>query len=197
MSLPSSQLDAERQIYLFPRRKLGQKVIPHKGRRPMAIDLAVLQKFFHLPQSKACIALGISLTALKQLCRKLGVTRWPYERKKKNRRSCSKKGVKEGSSCCPSSSFLTGMEKRKKLSVGDNLQQSDSRPNGPVATLERPTLEVSQRLEGIGSLSTVLRLCDPLENISAPAMEAVTSDWEPISQAWIEWYMRCEDSNEM
>ena len=46
-----------------------------------------IKALFGLPQKDAAKALGISLTALKQVCRKLGVDRWPYWRKKKSKPS--------------------------------------------------------------------------------------------------------------
>jgi len=47
------------------------------------VDLESIEPLFDLPQKDAAKELGISLTALKQVCRKLGVDRWPYWRKKK------------------------------------------------------------------------------------------------------------------
>ena len=44
----------------------------------MALDLAAMQDKFTLPQEEAARELGISLTSLKQVCRKLGLKRWPY-----------------------------------------------------------------------------------------------------------------------
>lgn len=60
----------------------------------MALDLATLQSRFSLPQADAANELGISLTSLKQVCRKLGISRWPYHRLAKQggkRRSKSSK----------------------------------------------------------------------------------------------------------
>eukprot|EP00960_Hanusia_phi_P041166 754869-Hanusia_phi.AAC.2 len=70
----------ERQISLFPRRKQGEVEIPKKGRLPLTIDMSVIESLYTIPQVEACKILGISLTAMKQLCRKLGLDRWPYRR---------------------------------------------------------------------------------------------------------------------
>ena len=72
-------------VLLFPRRKSGQGHIIYKGRRPLAVDMPTLEKLFSMPQFKAARALGISLTALKHSCRKLGIHRWPYRRPKRSR----------------------------------------------------------------------------------------------------------------
>jgi hypothetical protein len=46
---------------------------------PVRISLEVLDKLSSLSLSAAAFRLGISPTAMKKSCRKLGVTRWPYQ----------------------------------------------------------------------------------------------------------------------
>jgi len=62
------------QVWLFPRRKNGQgaSTSTEKGRPPLKVGIESIQPLFGLPQKDAAKALGISLTALKQVCRKLG-----------------------------------------------------------------------------------------------------------------------------
>ena len=71
---------------VIPRRKArasaGQSESPSVRRRRMApvrISLEVLDKLSSLSLSAAAFRLGISPTAMKKSCRKLGVTRWPYQ----------------------------------------------------------------------------------------------------------------------
>ena len=71
------------RVHLFPRRKAGDETVPEKGRRPVEVDLRMIQGLFGVPQPDAAAALGVSLTALKQVCRKLGIPRWPYQRPSK------------------------------------------------------------------------------------------------------------------
>lgn len=71
------------RVHLFPRRKAGDETVPEKGRRPVEVDLRMIQGLFGVPQPDAAAALGVSLTALKQVCRKLGILRWPYQRPSK------------------------------------------------------------------------------------------------------------------
>ena len=61
---------------VFPRRKAGQEEdhVP----APVVITMAILEKYKDIPLSKVATKLGISTTAMKKACRKLGVTRWPY-----------------------------------------------------------------------------------------------------------------------
>jgi hypothetical protein len=68
------------KVHLFPRRKAGDHIFPEKGRLPVKVDRETVESLFGVPQPDAARALGISLTSLKQVCRKLGVTRWPYQR---------------------------------------------------------------------------------------------------------------------
>lgn len=53
---------------------------PVRGRPPVKVDIEALQLLFDRPQPEAASSLGISLTSLKLVCRKLGMTRWPYRR---------------------------------------------------------------------------------------------------------------------
>ena len=67
-------------VQLYPRRKAGAGAVPAKGRLPVELTRAAIEAFFGQPQPTAAQELGISLTALKQVCRRLGVERWPYVR---------------------------------------------------------------------------------------------------------------------
>jgi hypothetical protein len=51
----------------------------------MQLTHEAVAALFSTPQGEAAQALGISLTALKVVCRKLGISRWPYARVKKAR----------------------------------------------------------------------------------------------------------------
>jgi len=55
---------------------------PHgcASRPPSKVNIEDLQMLFEKPQPEAAKTLGISLTTLKQVCRRLGVSRWPYRR---------------------------------------------------------------------------------------------------------------------
>jgi len=72
--------DASVKVHLFPRRKAGDSIFPEKGRLPVKVDRETVESMFGVAQPDAARALGISLTSLKQVCRKLGIQRWPYQR---------------------------------------------------------------------------------------------------------------------
>ncbi|EKX44895.1 RWP-RK domain-containing protein [Guillardia theta CCMP2712] len=69
-------------VRVFPRRKaLHGALLFYKGSRGVNLKLSTIQALFHLPQTKAAASLGLSLTAFKSARRRLGISRWPYERK--------------------------------------------------------------------------------------------------------------------
>jgi hypothetical protein len=68
-------------VSLFPRRKHGGSP-PAKHRTPVTLDYETLESLFDMPQPDAARELGIALTTLKHACRRLGVARWPYSRKR-------------------------------------------------------------------------------------------------------------------
>merc|ERR1719183_3381279 len=61
---------------IFPRRKQGQHA--RTNSQPVVMNEATLSQLFTLPLHKAAIQLGISATAMKSACRKLGIKKWPY-----------------------------------------------------------------------------------------------------------------------
>ena len=71
-------------VWIYPRRKAGENAgTPAKGRPAMQLGYSAVAAFFDIPQGEAAQRLGISLTALKTVSRKLGISRWPYMRMKK------------------------------------------------------------------------------------------------------------------
>ena len=96
-------------VRMFPRRKRDGKdtdTMPCRGRQPMALNLEAVQAKFNLPQQEAASALGISVTSLKQVCRKLGVTKWPYHRFVKPKVRCSQR-------------------RREEAAITEGMEQSD------------------------------------------------------------------------
>jgi hypothetical protein len=74
-----------RSVLLYPRRKQADRSNaavqqPQRGRKPIAIERSTFEAVFHMPQPDAAKQLGISLTSMKQVSRKLGLTKWPYRR---------------------------------------------------------------------------------------------------------------------
>eukprot|EP00960_Hanusia_phi_P030787 748841-Hanusia_phi.AAC.2 len=85
-------------VFPAPSRKItvgepfAVRLVPRKRKQPencaeginqreeVKISKEDVEKYFDMPQPEAAIALGISLSTLKNVCRKIGVYRWPYQR---------------------------------------------------------------------------------------------------------------------
>jgi hypothetical protein len=62
-------------VSVFPRKK---KTEEYRAKDQMIISLKNLEPLFNVPLKEAATKLGISTTALKSVCRKFGLKRWPY-----------------------------------------------------------------------------------------------------------------------
>ena len=60
----------------------GVKKLTKHGRYTSDITLEEMERYYHLPAYEAARRMGIGLTILKRLCRKFGVQRWPYQRRR-------------------------------------------------------------------------------------------------------------------
>ena len=71
---------------IFPRRQprpdgsLAQDDGPRTRAPPVVVTPGLVSALADLPLRKAAIAVGISVTAFKKACRKLGIRRWAYKR---------------------------------------------------------------------------------------------------------------------
>ncbi|EKX33618.1 hypothetical protein GUITHDRAFT_155982 [Guillardia theta CCMP2712] len=67
---------------VFPRRKRGEPGCYSKGRDGIRLGYEDITGLFHMRQTEAAKYLGISLTTMKSVCRRVGITRWPYSRQR-------------------------------------------------------------------------------------------------------------------
>jgi len=63
---------------VFPRRGRKSGEGDKKVQDPVLITHDVMQRLFHLPLTEAARQLGLSPTAIKGACRRLGIKKWPY-----------------------------------------------------------------------------------------------------------------------
>ena len=68
--------ESRRRNLIFPRRKAGQSSRVDKV--PIELNYEIISKLFCLALPEAAERLGISATAFKAACRRLGVTKWPF-----------------------------------------------------------------------------------------------------------------------
>lgn len=64
------------RITTFPRRKAGEDMRTTSA--PVLLNKSCIEKLFHLSLQGAASKLGISRTAMKSACRKLGIQKWPH-----------------------------------------------------------------------------------------------------------------------
>jgi len=81
-------------VSLRPRPRAGS--VPEEVRAPIAVTWQALTAHFHMPLCEAARSFGIGMTSLKKVCRGLGLQRWPYSRKGRQRR-CLDSSTDEGS----------------------------------------------------------------------------------------------------
>ena len=69
-------------VRVYSRRKIGapSQQVP-RGRHPLEFNLNIVTSMFNMPQGLAARKLDVSVTTMKQICRRLGIERWPYTRK--------------------------------------------------------------------------------------------------------------------
>jgi len=70
--------EANATSLVFTRRRAGQPA--RLSSDPVALTKSRLEALFNLPIRDAADILGISITALKKACRRIGVERWPYKK---------------------------------------------------------------------------------------------------------------------
>ena len=51
-----------------------------RTRHPLEFTLHTIEPYFELPQAHAARMMGVSVTTMKQICRRLDIERWPYRR---------------------------------------------------------------------------------------------------------------------
>ncbi|EKX38255.1 hypothetical protein GUITHDRAFT_115597 [Guillardia theta CCMP2712] len=54
---------------------------------PVSLDQALVKSLFHLTQGEAAQTVGISLSSLKLACRRMGIRKWPYNRRCSSKRT--------------------------------------------------------------------------------------------------------------
>jgi len=69
-----------RTAMVYPRRKAGEAV--RSATKAIVLTIAMVEPFFGTPLKNAAFHMGLCPTALKSVCRKLGIQRWPYQQKR-------------------------------------------------------------------------------------------------------------------
>ena len=73
----ASSMPGELVARVFMRKKSGEK--QRHSDEPMIFTIDLLRPLFHLPIKTAALQVNLCPTALKSVCRKLGMLRWPFK----------------------------------------------------------------------------------------------------------------------
>uniref|UniRef100_A0A7S0EYR6 RWP-RK domain-containing protein n=1 Tax=Hanusia phi TaxID=3032 RepID=A0A7S0EYR6_9CRYP len=143
--------DNQRRIQVYPRTKPGETV----RRRALFLSKDDVMALFHLRQGEAANHLGISLTALKNACKRLDIKKWPYVRQKEGRGQASPQNSQDSraennralderssESCCSGNESCDDAESEDSMAA-ESLE-SDSSTTASVAD---STVTVSSTVE--------------------------------------------------
>ena len=53
---------------------------PRRKRTPSSFSRDIIEPYLTMPLAQAAAALGLSVSSLKRICRRIGIDRWPYQR---------------------------------------------------------------------------------------------------------------------
>mmetsp|Transcript_36222 Transcript_36222/g.81562 ORF Transcript_36222/g.81562 Transcript_36222/m.81562 type:complete len:152 (+) Transcript_36222:50-505(+) len=79
-------------VKVCPRAKRQRVQGADEEARPVNLDLQTVEGLFRYKQAEAAKMLGISLSAMKSACRRIGISRWPYSRTRNDEGSQSRPG---------------------------------------------------------------------------------------------------------
>mmetsp|Transcript_10616 Transcript_10616/g.21005 ORF Transcript_10616/g.21005 Transcript_10616/m.21005 type:complete len:523 (+) Transcript_10616:217-1785(+) len=116
---------------IFPRRKAGQD--SRGPTQPVIVTMELLKELSHMPLATAAEKLGVSPTAIKKACRKLGVHRWPIK-PMTEARPTSSKGSEPRSS--------TAASRQASPPAKSNRPPSQAAPAASPASRGRPSSAV-------------------------------------------------------
>jgi len=125
--MASTSFVSSTNIRLFPRRKKYDAVGASTGYRrnerlPQLFDLATISECFCLIQGEAAKRLGISVTTLKKVCRKLGFERWPGPQRRYRREPCD-----DGAVCSEHPAANWSLQSGLRSSLSENLRTQDEK----------------------------------------------------------------------
>ena len=122
------------QVRLFPRRKKqhggdSEALIKSRprGTSPLVFTRKAIEDLFSVSQNLAAEKLGVSATSLKKICRQLGITRWPYTKKKTTKKAAEHQLGDSDTSCARvTSSCSESQQEPALLSLRDSSSLGDS-----------------------------------------------------------------------
>ena len=122
---------APQSVHVIPRASAQDAF---RSSSPVEVDLATLKSKLGMRLSDAAKSLGISMTTFKQVCRKLGVARWP-------RRLRPRSGAQHSGSSTPDSDTTEPVVAGSRKRPADAMDPSTSCPIGSHAEINHKTFK--------------------------------------------------------
>ncbi|EKX30955.1 hypothetical protein GUITHDRAFT_122838 [Guillardia theta CCMP2712] len=167
-------------VSIVPRaRNAPPNYYPHE----ITIDLPVLRALTHLKQEHAARHLGISLTSFKSACRRLGIARWPY-----NKRRTAQQSPQQDEASEPrreTTSNEDSSNKALKLPEEDHsevLEEEEASANA-----DRDSNSDTMMAEGDGSMEE-----EGAEVVEALVQPEHVEEGPGMDEDWMSWYLRVE-----
>ncbi|EKX49895.1 hypothetical protein GUITHDRAFT_104293 [Guillardia theta CCMP2712] len=193
-------MEAERVVTINARSRHGllRKI------KSVQIDLNLLSSMFHMRQDNAARSLGVSLTSLKIACRRLGLSRWPYNGGVRAEGSGSGRG--EGSA------GEGGAGRREEEAVEDEEEggeediiegcctttDHDGNESDDVSDLSVKTVDATSETVLGPVLGVALE--DQDSSVSDHGSDHRSSKYMDVGDVqvnvqWLGWYMNCDDTS--
>eukprot|EP00960_Hanusia_phi_P056253 763199-Hanusia_phi.AAC.3 len=163
------------RAFVFPRRKKGES--QRSSPKSLSLSLNDIKALFYMRQVEAASHLGISLTAMKNACRRVGVVRWPYSRQRPENPLMKSKESSQPKSQEPTS-------KESNLHVQDKSKAVALKTEAGGTGAERLELECSESVDLALACGNELESCneDCFQDEGDRSSEAVGSPhWEDFS----------------
>uniref|UniRef100_A0A7S0F1T5 RWP-RK domain-containing protein n=1 Tax=Hanusia phi TaxID=3032 RepID=A0A7S0F1T5_9CRYP len=145
----TNRMMTPRETRIVPRRKAGEFGASTSAKDAITLTERDIVSLFSLRQGDAARHLGISLTALKAACRRLGVPKWPYLRA----HCVEQQNNEKGSSSEDLLAFFDAQRPRADSSESLNLLQVRTTSNVPGEEKRNGALTVGESISfGLNTL---------------------------------------------
>eukprot|EP00961_Rhodomonas_salina_P067671 908667-Rhodomonas_salina.2 len=128
-----------RSTTLMHPRKKAETPAEGPESRTLTIDITTVTGLFHLPLQKAAESIGICVTSMKRVCRRLGISQWPYVKPTKaSRKSMSPNPCSPATTASPGGlsceDSKTPTSQKSFFTFAPTIEASARRPSTEVKT---------------------------------------------------------------
>eukprot|EP00960_Hanusia_phi_P049375 759523-Hanusia_phi.AAC.1 len=163
------------------------------GRKTRKVELTVnmLEPLYHTRQEDAAAILGVSLSSLKSSCRKLGISRWPYSRKRNDEQDTFVSVLLNGEEGCSSVP-----DRSKESQQDDSSTQSSSSRDTNSAEIQKKQSILPQVKEPERNYTNEPHNIEGFIEGSANGDSQLAHD-AIVDLKWIRWFMETGEENDI